>query len=130
MAVRKGVILAAGYSTRFLPATKSVPKEMLPLLDRPVIQHVVEDTVAAGLKRIVVLTAVHEYSIEKYFERDPVLERELEATGEMDQLREVRRLSDVVEIAFALQNERRDTGDAAKKCGRWWVRRRSPYLPR
>ena len=70
MHVRKAVILAAGYGTRFLPATKAVPKEMLPLVDRPAIQHVVEEAVRAGLQQIIMVTAGAKRAVEDHFDRE------------------------------------------------------------
>ena len=73
MRIRKALILAAGYGTRFLPATKAVPKEMLPLLDRPVIQYIVEEALAAGLDQIIIVTAMSKRAIEDHFDRKPAL---------------------------------------------------------
>lgn len=112
MVVRKGVILAAGYGTRFLPATKALPKEMLPLLDRPVIQYVVEEAVAAGINLIIVVTAAGKESVEGYFDRDLKLEQVLEVAGDTDHLEEVRRLSRIADMAFVRQKERLGNGHA------------------
>ena len=81
MKVRKAVILAAGYGTRLLPATKSVPKEMLPLVDRPVIQYIVEEALAAGLDQIIMVTSAPKRAIEDFFDHDFELESVLEAAG-------------------------------------------------
>ena len=81
MNVRKAVILAAGYGTRFLPATKAIPKEMLPLVDRPAIQHVVEEAIRAGLEQIIMVTAAAKRAVEDHFDRDRELERWLEQKG-------------------------------------------------
>src|SRR3990170_3081831 len=112
MAVRKAVILAAGHGTRFLPATKAVPKEMLPLVDKPVIQHVVEEAVAAGLSQITIVTAGAKRAVEDHFDRNPELEQVLEATGKSEELREVRRLADIADIAFVRQKGRRGISHA------------------
>ncbi len=112
MTVRKAVILAAGHGTRFLPATKAVPKEMLPLVDQPVIQHVVEEAVAAGLQHITIVTAGTKRAIEDHFDRNSDLEQALESAGREAELREVRRLTDLAEIAFVRQKERRGIAHA------------------
>src|SRR3990170_3532339 len=112
MAVRKAVILAAGHGTRFLPATKAVPKEMLPLVDQPVIQHVVEEAVAAGLSQITIVTAGAKRAVEDHFDRNLELEQVLEASGRSEELREVRRLADIADIAFVRQKERRGISHA------------------
>ncbi len=78
MRIRKALILAAGYGTRFLPATKAVPKEMLPIVDRPVIQYIVEEALAAGLDQIIIVTAMTKRAIEDHFDRNPDLEAALE----------------------------------------------------
>ncbi|MBI1884911.1 MAG: UTP--glucose-1-phosphate uridylyltransferase GalU [Chloroflexi bacterium] len=110
--VRKAVILAAGHGTRFLPATKAQPKEMLPLVDRPVIQYVVEEAVAAGLEQIIMVTASNKRAVEDHFDRDPELERLLAAKGENDRLREVKHLADLAHISFVRQKERLGIGHA------------------
>ena len=112
MKVRKAVILAAGYGTRFLPATKAIPKEMLPLVDRPVIQYIVEEAVAAGLDHIVMVTSAAKRSVEDYFDRDADLERVLAQKGDEASLREVRRLAEMADIAFVRQKERRGIAHA------------------
>ena len=88
-AVRKAVIPAAGLGTRFLPATKAQPKEMLPVVDRPAIQYVVEEAVAAGLLDILVVTGRNKRAIEDHFDRAPELELHLERGGKADDLRDV-----------------------------------------
>ena len=102
MRIRKAIILAAGYGTRFLPATKAVPKEMLPIVDRPVIQYIVEEALAAGLDQIIIVTAMSKRAIEDHFDRSPDLEAALEKKPAY--LEEVRRISGV-EIAFVRQKE-------------------------
>ncbi len=106
MKVRKAVILAAGHGTRFLPATKAVPKEMMPLVDRPVIQYVVEEAVAAGLRQIAMVTSSAKRSVEDHFDRDADLERLLGQKGDEPRLREVRRPAELADIAFVRQKER------------------------
>ncbi|MCH7578375.1 MAG: UTP--glucose-1-phosphate uridylyltransferase GalU [Chloroflexi bacterium] len=112
MTVRKAVILAAGHGTRFLPATKAVPKEMLPLVDQPVIQHVVEEAVTAGLQHITIVTAGAKRSVEDHFDRNSELEQVLESSGKESELREVRRVTDLADIAFVRQKERRGIAHA------------------
>ncbi len=112
MTVRKAVILAAGHGTRFLPATKSVPKEMLPLVDQPVIQHVVEEAVTAGLQHITIVTAGAKRSVEDHFDRNSELEQVLESSGKESELREVRRVADLADIAFVRQKVRRGIAHA------------------
>jgi len=112
MSIRTGVILAAGYGTRLLPATKAQPKEMLPLVDRPIIQYIVEEAVSAGINRLIIVTAGSKRSLEDHFDRDPELERLLAGKGDHARLEEVRRLANLAEIAFVRQKERRGTGHA------------------
>lgn len=112
MTVHKAVILAAGHGTRFLPATKAVPKEMLPLVDKPVIQYVVEEAVAAGLHHVTIVTAGPKRSVEDHFDRNPELEQLLESTGKESELREIRRVTDLAGIAFVRQKERRGIAHA------------------
>jgi len=112
MTVRKAVILAAGHGTRFLPATKAVPKEMLPLVDKPVIQYVVEETVAAGLHNVIMVTAGSKRCVEDHFDSNPELEQFLESTGKESELREVRRVTDLVDMSFVRQKERRGIAHA------------------
>jgi UTP--glucose-1-phosphate uridylyltransferase len=110
--VRKAVILAAGYGTRFLPATKAIPKEMLPLVDKPAVQCVVEEAVRAGLNQIIMVTAVNKRAVEDHFDRLTDLEMFLEEKGSHQQAEEMRRLAGVADIVFVRQKERRGIGDA------------------
>lgn len=112
MTVRKGVILAAGFGTRLLPATKAVPKEMLPLLDRPIIQYVAEEAVAAGIRELIVVISAGKESIAHHFSPAPELEQALAAKGDEDSLREVSRLSSLASFCFVYQHERLGTGHA------------------
>jgi UTP--glucose-1-phosphate uridylyltransferase len=111
MKVRKAVILAAGYGTRLLPATKSVPKEMLPLVDRPVIQYIVEEAVAAGIEQIIMVTSAAKRAIEDFFDRDFELESVLAQSGKDDLLDAVIRPAKI-SMAFVRQRERRGNGHA------------------
>jgi UTP--glucose-1-phosphate uridylyltransferase len=110
--VRKAVILAAGYGTRFLPATKAIPKEMLPLVDRPAIQHVVEEAVKAGLEQIIMVTAAAKRAVEDHFDRDRELERWLEQKGNAQQADEMRRVAGLADIVCVRQKERLGIGHA------------------
>ena len=112
MNVRKAVILAAGYGTRFLPATKAIPKEMLPLVDRPAIQHVVEEAVRAGLEQIIMVTAAAKRAVEDHFDRDRELEQWLEQKGNVQQADEMRRLAGLADIVCVRQKERLGIGHA------------------
>jgi UTP--glucose-1-phosphate uridylyltransferase len=114
MRVRKAVILAAGYGTRFLPATKAIPKEMLPLVDRPAIQHVVEEAVKAGLEQIIMVTAGAKRAVEDHFDREFELERWLEQKGSGQQADEMRRLAEMAEIICVRQKERLGIGHAVR----------------
>ena len=114
MHIRKAVILAAGYGTRFLPATKVIPKEMLPLVDRPAIQHVVEEAVRAGLRQIILVTAAAKRAVEDHFDREFELERWLEQKGSGQQAEEMRRLAEMAEIACVRQKERLGIGHAVR----------------
>jgi len=114
MHVRKAVILAAGYGTRFLPATKAIPKEMLPLVDRPAIQHVVEEAVRAGLEQIIMVTAGAKRAVEDHFDREFELERWLEQKGSGQQAEEMRRLATMAEIVCVRQKERLGIGHAVR----------------
>ncbi len=107
--IRKALILAAGYGTRFLPATKAVPKEMLPLVDRPVIQYIVEEAMASGLDQIYIVTATSKRAVEDHFDRLKELEAAL--AGKPEALAEVRRTGDV-DIAFIRQKEMKGQADA------------------
>jgi UTP--glucose-1-phosphate uridylyltransferase len=105
MKVRKAVIPAAGLGTRFLPATKSQPKEMLPVVDKPAIQYVVEAAVQAGLEDILIITGRGKRTIEDHFDRSFELEVRLEQSGKFDELKQVREISDMAKIHYIRQPE-------------------------
>ena len=105
MPVRKVIIPAAGLGTRFLPATKSQPKEMLPVIDKPGIQYVVEEAVRAGLDDIVIVTGRGKGSLEDHFDRSLELEAHLERAGKQDELGVVRAIADLADIYFVRQKE-------------------------
>ncbi len=110
--VRKGVIPAAGWGTRFLPATKAIPKEMLPVVDRPMIQYAVEEAVRAGIQHLTIVTSRLKESLAAHFDRAPELERFLEAQGDSHRLKEVRRLATLVDLAYVTQQEQLGLGHA------------------
>ena len=110
--VRKGVIPAAGLGTRFLPATKAIPKEMLPIVDKPTIQYVVEEAVASGLEDILFVTSKGKSSIEDHFDHDFVLEQMLESRGKKELLETVRKVSNMVSVASVRQKEPLGLGHA------------------
>ena len=112
MRVRKAVFPAAGWGTRFLPATKAQPKEMLPLVDKPVIQYAVEEAVAAGIEQVIIVTSSQKRAIEDHFDLNYELERLLEEKGDIEKLRQVRHISDLAQIAYVRQKEQLGLGHA------------------
>src|SRR6266511_3083922 len=110
--VRKAVIPAAGLGTRFLPASKSIPKEMLPIVDRPTIEYVVEEAVRAGIRDILVVNGRGKGPIEDHFDREPELEAVLEQKGKHDLLKQVQALADLADIHFVRQHEPLGLGHA------------------
>jgi UTP--glucose-1-phosphate uridylyltransferase len=110
--VTKAVIPAAGLGTRFLPATKAQPKEMLPVVDKPAIQYVVEEAVRAGIDDILIITGRSKHSLEDHFDRAPELEYELESKGKHDALALVRSLADLADIHYVRQGEPLGLGHA------------------
>ena len=112
MRVRKAVLPAAGFGTRFLPATKAIPKEVMPLVDRPIIQYAVEEAVASGIEQIIIVISTGRSAIEDHFDSNPNLERWLEERGDIEMLRAVRRISEVGPIAFVHQKEQLGLGHA------------------
>ncbi len=120
MRVRKAVIPAAGLGTRFLPATKASPKEMLPIVDKPVIQYVVEEAAAAGIESILIVTGRGKGALEDHFDVSFELERVLEARGKAEDLRAVRAISALAEISYVRQREALGLGHAVL-CARTWA---------
>ena len=112
MKVRKAIIPAAGLGTRLLPNTKSIPKEMLPLVDKPVIQYIVEEAVAAGIEEILIITNRGKSPIEDYFDYAPDLEERLLADGKEDEARTVRAVADMADVFFVRQKETKGLGHA------------------
>lgn len=115
--VRKALFPLAGHGTRFLPMTKASPKEMLPLVDKPVVQYVVEEAVASGINEIVMITGRGKRAIEDHFDISYELEDVLRQKGKMALLEEVRRISSLAEIVYTRQKESRGLGHAVL-CGR------------
>ena len=112
MAVTKAVIPAAGLGTRFLPATKATPKEMLPVVDKPAIQYVVEEAVAAGLEDVLLITGRSKRSIEDHFDRAYELEEALAAKDESERLAQVRESSELAHVHYVRQGDPRGLGHA------------------
>lgn len=112
MKVSTAVIPSAGFGTRFLPVTKAQPKEMMPVLDKPTIQYVVEEAVDAGIEDILIITGRGKQSIEGHFDKSYELEEELRSSGKTDLLARVRRISDLADIHYVRQKERNGLGDA------------------
>jgi UTP--glucose-1-phosphate uridylyltransferase len=112
MRVRKAVFPAAGLGTRFLPATKAQPKEMLPLVDKPIIQYGVEEALAAGCDQIIIVTGRGKTAIEDHFDQSYELEKLLEVKGKTDLLQIVRDISDMIHVAYVRQKEALGLGHA------------------
>ncbi len=114
MYVRKAVIPAAGLGTRFLPATKAQPKEMLPIVDKPTLQFIIEEAVESGIEEILIITGRNKTSIENHFDKSVELELELENKGKTDLLKIVRNISDMVNIHYIRQKEPLGLGHAIR----------------
>ncbi|MDP8904728.1 MAG: UTP--glucose-1-phosphate uridylyltransferase GalU [Chloroflexota bacterium] len=112
MRVRKAVFPAAGWGTRFLPATKAQPKEMLPLVDKPVIQYGVEEAVAAGIEQVIIVTSSQKRPIEDHFDHSYELEHLLETKGDIEMLRRVRQIGDMAQVSYVRQKEQLGLGHA------------------
>src|SRR6476620_5378980 len=110
--VRKAVFPAAGLGTRFLPATKAQPKEMLPLVDKPIIQYGVEEALASGVDNILLVTGRGKNAIEDHFDVSVELETFLESRGKLDMLNEVRKISNLINFAYVRQGEPLGLGHA------------------
>ena len=120
MKVKKAIIPAAGLGTRFLPATKAQPKEMLPIVDKPTIQYIIEEAVASGIEEILIITGRNKKCIEDHFDKSIELELELEKSGKEEMLKMVRNISDMVDIHYIRQKEPRGLGHAIY-CARTFV---------
>lgn len=120
MNVRKAIIPAAGLGTRFLPATKAQPKEMLPIVDKPTIQYIIEEAIASGIEEILIITGRNKKCIEDHFDKSIELEMELEKSGKSELLELVRDISDMVDIHYIRQKEPKGLGHAIQ-CARAFV---------
>ena len=112
LGVRKAVIPVAGMGTRLLPLTKSQPKEMLPVVDKPAIQYVVEEAIAAGIESVLMVTGRSKRAIEDYFDHSVELEQDLEAHGKLEELAAIRRISNLAQVYYVRQKMPRGLGDA------------------
>ncbi len=119
MKVRKAVIPAAGLGTRMLPATKTVPKEMLPMVDKPVVQYIIEEAVAAGIEDILIVTNRAKSAMDDYFDYYPELERRLETAGKEKELEAVKRAADLANIFYVRQKETKGLGHAIWRAKRF-----------
>ncbi|WP_370821906.1 UTP--glucose-1-phosphate uridylyltransferase GalU [Acidaminococcus massiliensis] len=109
--IRKAIIPAAGFGTRFLPETKAMPKEMLPLVDKPTIQYIVEEILDSGIEEILIISGHAKRAIEDHFDSSPELEQHLLKQGKLEQLKQIRKISDV-KIHYTRQAYQRGLGDA------------------
>ena len=112
MRVRKAVVLAAGYGTRLLPATKAQPKESLPLVDKPIIQYTIEEAAAAGLRQVIIVTAASKRAVEDHFDRSLELEMTLRDKGDLSRLAEIQQISDLADFVYVRQKEQKGVGHA------------------
>lgn len=119
MKIRKAVIPAAGLGTRMLPATKTVPKEMLPMVDKPVVQYIIEEAVSAGIEDILIVTNRAKSAMDDYFDYYPELERRLERAGKEKELEEVRKAADLANIFYVRQKETKGLGHAIWRAKRF-----------
>lgn len=117
--IRKAVIPAAGFGTRFLPATKAMPKEMLPIVDKPAIQYIVEEILASGIREILIISGHAKRAIEDHFDSSPELEQHLLESGKLKVLEEIRKISDI-KVHYVRQPYMRGLGDAIL-CAREFV---------
>ncbi|SHK23397.1 UDP-glucose pyrophosphorylase [Hathewaya proteolytica DSM 3090] len=120
MKIKKAIIPAAGLGTRFLPATKAQPKEMLPIVDKPTIQYIIEEAVQSGIEQILIITGRNKNSIEDHFDKSFELEAQLQASGKDDLLEIVRNISNMVDIHYIRQKEPKGLGHAIN-CARIFV---------
>ena len=120
MRVKKAIIPAAGLGTRFLPATKAQPKEMLPIVDKPTIQYIIEEAVASGIEEILIITGRNKRAIEDHFDKSVELEYQLEQNGKEDVLKMVRDISNMANIYYIRQKEPKGLGHAIS-CAKTFV---------
>lgn len=112
MPIKKAIIAVAGFGTRFLPATKAQPKEMLPIVDKPVVQFIVEEVVNSGIKEVVFVTGRGKHAIENHFDYSVELENALKKSGKDHLYEEIKRISDMANFAYVRQKESKGNGDA------------------
>jgi len=112
MVVRKAIIPAAGFGTRFLPATKAQPKEMIPVIDKPLIQYTVEEAVGSGIREVAIITSRGKGALEDHFDRTPELESFLTAKGKLDLLEEIRQIGNLAKLTYIRQQEMLGLGHA------------------
>jgi len=110
--LKKAIVPAAGYGTRFLPVTKAIPKEMLPLVDKPVIQYIVEQLAEADIKTIIFITGWHKRAVEDHFDRHLELEEKLKKAQKTEELKTIKKISDLANFVFIRQKQMRGNGDA------------------
>src|SRR3990167_6114019 len=103
MKVTKCIIPVAGFGTRFLPVTKALPKEMLPILDKPVVQYIVEEAVASGIEDIILVTGQNKRAVEDHFDFHPELEEWLKKTKKHDQLKQIRKIAQLANFIYIRQ---------------------------
>lgn len=120
MKIKKAIIPAAGFGTRLLPATKSIPKEMIPIVDKPALQYVIEEAVDAGIEDILIITSRHKKAIEDHFDNLPELENLLENTNKVETLKELRNITNLANIHYIRQKETKGLGHAVG-CARAFV---------
>ncbi len=125
--IRKAVIPAAGFGTRFLPATKSLPKEMLPIVDKPVIQYIVQEAVASGIEEFVLITGSNKRAIEDHFDYNFELEYQLQSAGREDLFDMVRAISDMAKFIYVRQKEQLGNGHAVL-CARTVIAPDEPFV--
>lgn len=118
--IKKVIIPAAGLGTRFLPATKAQPKEMLPIVDKPTLQYIIEEACMSGIEQILIITGRNKKSIEDHFDKSIELELELEKNGKLEQLEMIRRISNMIDIQYVRQKEPKGLGDAIY-CARHFI---------
>ena len=118
--IRKAIIPAAGLGTRFLPATKAQPKEMLPIVDKPTIQYIIEEAIASGIEEILIITGRNKKCIEDHFDKSVELEMELEKNNKNELLELVQDISDMVDIHYIRQKEPKGLGHAIR-CAKTFV---------
>lgn len=112
MKIKKAIIPAAGFGTRLLPATKSIPKEMIPIVDKPALQYVIEEAVDAGIEEILIITSRHKKAIEDHFDNMPELENLLENANKVDILNEIKDITNLANIHYIRQKETKGLGHA------------------